>query len=156
MSRFECSVVAIATALSLSAASTLHAATPATLIGTWTGTSLCVGHRPACRDETVVYRFVSTGKRTATLYADKILQGKRVAMGAFEDMALDAAARKARVHFTRGHTSGTWSFSMQGDDALTGELRIDPDNALGRNVRAHRVADRDVPPAPPPSDYAGS
>ena len=29
------------------------------ILGTWTGTSTCVGNQPACKNETVVYRFVA-------------------------------------------------------------------------------------------------
>ena len=27
------------------------------VVGTWSGESICVGNRPACKDEVVVYRF---------------------------------------------------------------------------------------------------
>jgi hypothetical protein len=131
------------------------AAPPATLIGTWTGASRCVDQvkRPACKHETIVYRFVPHGTHRAMLYADKIIAGKREAMGAL-DMQLTDGDRTASAHFTRGRTSGTWRYTMTSDDALTGTLRIDPDDELGRNVDAHRVSDDKVPPAPPMSDYA--
>jgi hypothetical protein len=52
------------------------------IVGTWTGESICVGNRPACKNETVVYRFEPVAGRSTlvTLFADKIIKGKRVPM----------------------------------------------------------------------------
>lgn len=36
---------------------TAFAASKSDVVGTWTGESLCVGNRPACQNEVVVYRF---------------------------------------------------------------------------------------------------
>src|SRR4029079_18461825 len=54
------------------------------ILGTWTGTSTCVGDRPACKNETVVYRCVPMEGHPGQVreLADKILDGKRVPMGA--------------------------------------------------------------------------
>jgi len=52
------------------------------IVGTWTGESICVGNRPACKNETVVYRFEPVPGRSTfvTLLADKIIKGKRIPM----------------------------------------------------------------------------
>src|SRR5262245_15577598 len=71
--------------LSQPAASTLRP-TVASVLGTWKGESICVGNRPACKNEIVVYRFESVpGKPGVFLnYADKIIDGHRVPMGKLE------------------------------------------------------------------------
>ncbi|UHQ20688.1 hypothetical protein LVB87_05970 [Lysobacter sp. KIS68-7] len=139
----------LATVLALGVAQ----ASPAALIGTWTGTSTCTpGARAACKNEVVVYRFVRHDAQHAYLYADKIIAGKREPMGAL-DMQLANGDRSASKHFTHGNTSGTWAYTMVSDTALSGTLRVDPDNAVVRNVQAHRVDDKDVPAAPPIGDY---
>jgi hypothetical protein len=123
------------------------------ILGTWTGTSTCVGNRPACKDETVVYRFVAFEghPEQVRLLGDKIVQGKRVPMGA---LVFDVAqeSRTVRSEFTRGQTHGVWSFTVA-DSAMTGTLVILPDSSSAREVTVHRVNERDVPEAPPPSDY---
>ncbi|HSL55957.1 MAG TPA: hypothetical protein VK868_16245 [Pyrinomonadaceae bacterium] len=52
------------------------------LVGTWSGESICVGKRSACKNEVVVYRFEPVAGRSTliTLLADKIIRGKRVPM----------------------------------------------------------------------------
>ncbi|MFN7930046.1 MAG: hypothetical protein U0Y68_19410 [Blastocatellia bacterium] len=62
-----------------------RAVAPAVL-GTWTGESICVGNRPACKNEVVVYRFEAVpGKPQVIAWlADKIIEGKRVPMGKLE------------------------------------------------------------------------
>jgi hypothetical protein len=126
---------------------------PATLIGTWTGTSTCTAAaRAACKNEIIVYRFVRRDAQHAILYADKIIAGKREPMGAL-DMQLSAGDRQASKHFTHGNTSGTWAYTMLSDFALTGTLIVDPGNTLARKVEAHRVEDKDLSPAPALGDY---
>ena len=143
-----CVLVAAATA------SPQEPATATLLASTWTGHSLCVdkARHPACKDETIVYRFVPAGPHATTLYADKILDGKRVPMGALE-MHLGAGDRSASAHFTWGTTTGTWAYTMTSDTTLRGTLHVEPGDALVRNVDARRVADKDVPAAPPLAEY---
>jgi hypothetical protein len=122
--------------------------------GPWTGSSTCVdlARHPACKNETIVYRFVRTAPHAATLYADKILAGKREPMGALS-MQLGDDDRSATAHFAWGRRTGTWAYAMTSDTTLTGTLHDDPGNALARNVKAHRVDDKDLPAAPPLADY---
>ncbi|BCT92519.1 hypothetical protein LYSHEL_15430 [Lysobacter helvus] len=124
------------------------------LSGPWTGHSTCVDkvRHPACKDETIVYRFVRSAPHVAILYADKILAGKREPMGALR-MQLGADDRSAGAHFTWGRGTGTWAYTMTADTTLTGTLKDDPGGALARNVDAHRVDDKALPAAPPLADY---
>jgi hypothetical protein len=133
------------------AAAPARAAPPAA-IGTWAGSSTCVGDRPACKNESVVYRIVSLGDGAATkvrLYGDKVLDGRRVPMG-----ALDFVVNGARLscEFTIGSTHGLWEFTVAGD-TMEGTLVMLPERDLGRRVAVKRVAEDKVPPPPPVEDY---
>jgi hypothetical protein len=123
------------------------------VVGTWTGTSTCVGNRPACKNETIVYRFVPVeGHPTqVTLYADKIIDAKRLAMGALV-LDVDAQHGTLRGTFTRRQTHGEWSFAVTGK-TMTGNLVILPERSVGRDVKARRASETEVPAAPPLSDY---
>ena len=138
------------------AAALCAAATPVTAsssVGTWTGTSTCVGNRPACKNEVVVYRVVPVEghPKEVRLFADKIIEGKRVAMGAFV-FEVDESAGTLRAEFQRGNTHGVWLFAVTGD-TIKGTLKILPEGNVGRDVSVHRVKEADVPAAPPSSDY---
>ncbi len=128
-------------------------ATTRAFAGTWTGSSKCVGGLPACKDETVVYRFVPLAghPRQLRMLADKILEGQRVPMGALV-CDVDATGRAIRCEFARGRTHIVWSYVAAGD-SLRGTLLLLPDSTIGRDVHAHRVADAAVPAAPPLRDY---
>jgi hypothetical protein len=118
--------------------------------GTWTGRSICVGNnRPACKDETVVYRFVPfTGAPwQLRCLADKIIEGKRVPMGALM-FQYDDKAHLLRCEFKKGNTHGMWSYAVAGD-SLTGDLVTLPGGDKGRDVRAVRVTDESKLPAAP-------
>lgn len=125
-----------------------------TVIGTWTGTSICVGNRPACKDEQVVYRFAKIeGKPDwVWLYADKIIDGARVPMYLL-DMKYDASAASLTGEFERGTTRGVWAYTVSGD-TMTGTVTILPDKTIGRRVSVHRAADDALPKAPPLEEYA--
>lgn len=122
--------------------------------GTWTGTSTCVGtNRPACKNEVVVYRFMpfpAAPWQTRCL-ADKIVAGKRLPMGALI-FKYDDKTGGIRSEFKVGDTHGVWSFTAEGD-SLIGALIILPGGEKGRDVRAHRIDDSKVPPAPALKDY---
>lgn len=123
------------------------------IAGTWTGTSTCVGDRPACKDETVVYRFVPLDGRPGQvrLLADKIIDGKRVPMGALV-CDVEEHDRTLRGEFSVGRTHGVWSFAVEGD-SMTGKLVILPEGSMARRVVVRRASESDLPPAPPLSDY---
>ena len=123
--------------------------------GTWTGTSTCVGNRPACKNETVVYRFVPVDDhpRQVRLLADKIIDGKRVPMYALV-FEYDERNRKLTSEFTRGNMHGIWSYSIAGE-SMTGTLVALPERSVGRDVKVHRVKDGEVPEAPAIHEYDG-
>ena len=58
----------------------------ADIAGSWRGTSLCTDkeHFPACRDEQVIYDVKSIARDTVNLRADKVVNGVREFMGAFD------------------------------------------------------------------------
>ena len=78
------------------------------VVCTWTGESICVGNRPACKNEMVVYRFepVVCKSTLVTLLADKIIKGKRVPMYKL-DFQYDEAKRTL--------SCGRWEYRIAGD-----------------------------------------
>jgi len=134
-------------------ASVVGQASPSALAGTWTGTSTCVGDRPACNNETVVYRFVPVqGKpKQVRMLGDKIIDGKRLVMGA---LVFEYEAQKGELtcDFTRGQTHAVWSFTVKGE-SMTGKLELLPEHSIGRDVKVHRVKESEVPQAPAISEY---
>ncbi len=126
----------------------------ATILGTWTGSSTCVGNRPACKNEEVVYRFVVVDgqPRRVTLLADKVIEGERVPMGKLE-FIVSGAGDSLSCDFRIRQTHGIWAFKVAGD-TMVGTLVILPDRTLGRRVRVHRVREDQVPKAPPLDEYA--
>ena len=123
------------------------------VIGTWTGESICVGYRPACKNEVVVYRFVAVPGKSdvVTLYADKILDGKRVPMGKL-DFVYDEKKNELSGEFTRRQTHGLWQFKVTGD-VIEGTLVLLPDKSVGRQVKVHRTTEDKVPEAPSLTEY---
>jgi hypothetical protein len=130
-----------------------HSADISIVLGTWTGTSICVGTRPACKNEEVVYRFqaAKAGSEVVTLLADKIIDGVRVPMGKM-DFQYKEADKSLTCEFKIRQTHGIWSFTIDGD-TMNGTLVILPDRSLGRRVSVHRVSDDKVPKAPAIEEY---
>lgn len=139
-------VVALTGAAGQSVAGTSGAMAP--VIGTWTGESLCVGDRPACKNEVVVYRFEAVAGKpgVVTLFADKIINGQREPMGKL-DFQYDEAKGTLSSEFTRRQTHGLWQFQVSGD-TMEGTLIILPARDLARRVKVRRVRDDEVPAAP--------
>jgi len=138
------------------AATSCLAANPLTtssILGTWKGTSTCVGNRPACKNEVVVYRLLPIDGHPQQLrwLADKIIDGKRLAMGALV-FEVNERAGTLRGEFQRNTTHGVWSFEIS-DGVMTGKLTLLPGGEVGRDVSVRRVREADVPEAPPLSDY---
>jgi len=122
--------------------------------GTWTGTSTCVAkNRGACKDEVIVYRFMPfpAAPWQTRLLGDKIVEGKRLPMGAFI-CQYDDKTGGIHSEFKVGNTHGVWSFTAQGD-SLIGALIILPGGEKARDVRAIRTDDSKVPPAPALKEY---
>jgi hypothetical protein len=132
------------------AAQTHPAPPPASLVGTWRGTSICTAAgKPACHDEVVVYHFAAAHDSTSAgqagvarasgaverldLTANKVVNGREEEMGtlAFEYRPGTGVA----VCLMRGWT---WSFHADGG-TLTGTL-VNPAGVVWRNVRVARLA----------------
>ena len=125
------------------------------IFGTWKGESICVGNRPACKNEVVVYRFEAVaGKPGAVLLlADKIIDGKRVPMGKLE-FRYDDSKGELSGEFTVGQTHGLWQFKVRGD-SMGGTLELLPDRELVRRVNVKRVGEDEVPKPPARESYEG-
>jgi len=124
--------------------------------GTWRGESICVGNRPACKDEIVVYRFEQVAGKPGLvlLLADKIINGERMPMYKLE-FQYDQANRTLSCEFTRRQTHGLWQYTISGD-SMEGTLVLLPHKELGRRIKVKRVTDADVPPAPARESYEGN
>lgn len=126
------------------------------VLGTWKGESICVGNRPTCKNEVVVYRFAAVaGKRDVVLQlADKIIAGKREPMGKLE-FKYDGANKELSCEFTIRQTHGVWRFQVSGD-SMEGTLVLLPNKEVVRRVKVKRVVEREVPAAPTKEAYEGS
>jgi hypothetical protein len=127
----------------------------ASALATWKGESICVGNRPTCKNEVVVYRFEAIAGKPdrALLLADKIIDGKRVPMGKLE-LRYDESKREMSGEFTRGQTHGLWQYKVTGD-SMEGTLVLLPDRELVRRVNVKRVREDEVPPPPARESYEG-
>ena len=123
------------------------------IVGTWSGESICVGKRPACENEIVVYRFepVSGKSTVVTLLADKIIKGKRVPMYKL-DFQYDEAKRKLSCEFTKGHTHGEWEYKITGD-TIEGTGIVLSSKSVARRVKVKRVREDQMPAAPDRESY---
>lgn len=124
------------------------------VIGTWKGESICVGNsRPACKNEVVVYRFERVAGKSGTvlMLADKIVNGKREAMGKL-DCQYNEGKGEVACEFTINQTHGLWAFKLNGTK-LDGTLVLLPGRELVRNASALPAKDSDLPPAPARSEY---
>jgi hypothetical protein len=121
--------------------------------GTWSGESVCVGSRPACKNETVVYRFEPVLRKSTviTLLADKIIRGKRVPMYKL-DFQYDEATRTLSCEFTQGHTHGRWEYKITGD-TMDGAGIILAGKSVARRVKVKRVREDQMPAAPDHDSY---
>jgi hypothetical protein len=128
---------------------------PPSVVGTWKGESLCVGNRPACKNEVAVYRFEAIpGKAGMFLQlGDKIINGKREPMGKLE-YRYDEAKGELSSEFTIGQTHGLWQFKVTGE-TMEGTLTELPGREVVRRVKVKRVSETEVPPAPARALYDG-
>jgi len=132
-----------------------HPASPSVL-GTWKGESICVGNRPACKDEVVVFRFEAIAGKpgVVSLLADKIIEGKRVPMGKLE-FRHDEEKGELLCEFSNTRTHGLWQYKMTGD-SMEGTLVLLPDREVVRRVKLKRIAEGEVPAAPAREMYEGA
>jgi hypothetical protein len=121
--------------------------------GTWSGQSVCVGKRPACKNEVVVYRFEPVPGRSTliTLLADKIIKGKRVPMYKL-DFQYDEVRHALSCEFTQGHTRGLWEYKVDGD-SMQGTGIVLPGKSVARRVKVRRVREDQMAAAPDRDSY---
>jgi hypothetical protein len=110
----------------------------ADLVGNWTGDSICVGNRPACHDEQVIYRIEKAPDASGhvTVTADKVVNGKPELMGVL-DFKYDSEKKTLICDFTRGNTHGLWELTVKGN-TMTGTLVVLPDKTLVRRVNVKK------------------
>jgi hypothetical protein len=123
------------------------------VLGTWKGESICVGNRPACKNEIVVYRFEAVPGKDGVvlLFADKIIDGQRIPMGKLE-FQYNEAKGELSCEFTKNQTHGLWQFSVSGD-TMEGSVVLLPGREPGRRVSLKRVAESEVPKALGKEEY---
>ena len=106
------------------------------IVGTWSGSSVCVDRQaaPACNDEQVVYDInANAGKPdTVTVKADKVVDGKRVSMGALE-FTHDAKNGSWTSEFDTPRFHALWRLTVDGA-MLTGTLTLLPSKAVVRKI----------------------
>ncbi len=110
-----------------------------TLVGNWTGESICTGTRAACHDEKVIYRIPKApdASGTVTITMDKLVDGKPETMGAL-DFKYDGAKGTLVNEFTRNTTHGIWEFKVNGN-TMEGTLTLLPDKTVGRRVKVQKA-----------------
>lgn len=104
------------------------------LVGTWQGRSLCVTTtRPACSDETVLYRIRRPRPRVEafTIQADKLVADRRENMG-----ELSCRFEPVRQQLICPMQGGAWRFRWDGE-SLVGAL-LDRDGSLVRVIQVRR------------------
>jgi len=122
------------------------------IAGTWSGESVCVGNRRSCKTETVVYRFdpVRGNSTLLTLFADKVVKGKRVPMYKLE-FQYDEDKRTLFCE-SSGFTRGTWQYKVF-RDLIEGTARVLEPKPVERRVTVKRVREDQVPAAPTRESY---
>jgi hypothetical protein len=109
-----------------------QAASAASPLGTWRGTSLCTVRPSSCNDERVVYRVTPLASHdSVSVDARKIVNGQEEPMGALR-CGLDMTRRQ----LTCAMPNGVWRLEARGD-SLVGDLRL-PNDTKFRDVRATR------------------
>jgi hypothetical protein len=121
--------------------------------GTWSGASICVGNRPACKNEVVVYRFEPVPGRSTvmTLFADKISKGKRIPMYKL-DFQYDEVRRTLFCEFSQGQTRGTWEYKVTAD-SMEGTGIVLAGKSVARRVKVKRVREDQMTAAPDRESY---
>ncbi len=111
------------------------------IVGTWRGRSACVDRQaaPACNDEEVLYEIAANPGQTdsVTVTADKIVDGKRVPMGAL-DFTYEAASRSWTSEFENPRSHALWRLSVSGT-TLSGTLTLLPSKAVVRRLDLHKA-----------------
>jgi|KBSSwiStaDraftv2_1062776.scaffolds.fasta_scaffold1333595_1 hypothetical protein len=97
-------------------------ANPKAILGTWRGTSTCVDKVtfPACNDEEVIYQVTAIDNSdSVTVHAEKIVKGKREAMG--DNIFGPESGGTWVSRFPMGRYTGVITLTVRGDE-IEGDL----------------------------------
>jgi hypothetical protein len=137
--RFRWQIVVLTALAVVCGAAVARSAGAERIVGTWRGFSTCTDRvaAPACNDEQVVYEIVAApGKpNTVTVKADKVVDGKRVPMGAL-DFALDKDGLWTS-EFETPRVHARWQLVPSGT-TMTGRLTLLPSKAVVRRLELKR------------------
>ena len=114
---------------------TSYAPQASSLVGDWSGESICVGEVGACKDEQVIYHFAvsKTDGRKFTLSADKLVNGKPEPMGDI-DFAYDAANHILTGEFQNPRTHVLFQLTVKGN-MMWGTMMQLPERRVVRQIR---------------------
>ena len=103
------------------------------IAGIWRGQSTCEQKEPACRKETVVYRFspLQDEPGSFSVSADKIVDGKAVNMGTLEFRYVED-----QHALVCEYAQGVWRLSVD-EEKMEGTLTR-PDGSIFRRVALHK------------------
>jgi hypothetical protein len=107
------------------------------LVGDWTGESICVGNNPSCHDEKVVYH-VSVGDEPdkIKIAADKIVDGKPAPMGVI-NLKYDASKQTLTGETQTPRYHLWWEFTVKGN-LMEGTLSLLPDKTIARPIKVQK------------------
>ena len=127
-------IITINLALSLSVA---RGQQRSSLVGDWTGESICVGNNPSCHDEKVVYHVSIAGAPDKiSIAADKIVEGKPEPMGVI-DLKYDASKQTLTGEDQTARYHLWWEFTIKGN-IMEGTLSILPGKTIARRIKVQK------------------
>jgi hypothetical protein len=127
-------VISICLALSFSIA---RGQQRSSLVGDWTGESICVGNNPSCHDEKVIYHVSIAGEPDkVAIAADKIVDGKPEPMGVIE-LKYDASKQTLTGETQTPRYHLLWEFTIKGN-IMEGTLSILPAKTIGRRIKVQK------------------
>ena len=110
---------------------------PSSLVGDWTGESICVGNNPSCHDEKVIYHVSLAGEPDKIkIAADKIVDGKPEPMGVI-DLKYDASKQTLTGETQTARYRLWWEFTIKGR-RMEGTLSLLPDQTIARRIKAQK------------------
>jgi hypothetical protein len=112
-------------------ASNAQSSDTSSLVGDWSGTSICQVRPSGCHDENVVLRFSHPHENKIDVEADKIVNGKAEFMGSGE-WTYNSEDRSLTWQMPRG----AWRLVVSGTE-MKGTLVV-PENVVFRKIDLHK------------------